>query len=186
VKVTQVRLLVVGLVLAVVTAAPAAAHNMLIGSSPDRDAVEAAVPPAVVLTFDQPLIGLGTRVVVTGPTGEVQQGPARLVDNTVTQPLQPGAAAGAYTVAWRVTSVDGHPVSGTYTFTATAAGRGTPFDPDGQAAGGEPAAVDDFGSTKGLVLAIAAAAVVLLLPLGILAWRRRHRKTETGAGGVQP
>ena len=53
---------------------------------------------------------MGTELVVTGPSGQVQQGPARLVDNTVAEDLEPGASAGTCTVLWRVTSIDGHRV----------------------------------------------------------------------------
>lgn len=70
--------------------------------------------------LDEPAIAMGTQVVVTGPSGPVQVGPPRLVDNTVSQSLERGAPAGAYTVAWRVTSADGHPVSSTFAFTARA------------------------------------------------------------------
>ena len=70
----------------------------------------AHTPSSVVLTFDEPAIAIGTKLVVTGPTGPVQTGAPQLVDNTVTQNLQPGAPAGAYTVEWRITSTDGHPI----------------------------------------------------------------------------
>ena len=42
----------------------------------------------------------------------------------VVQDVQPSAPAGRYTVEWRLTSDDGHPVSGTLGFTATAAAAG--------------------------------------------------------------
>ena len=103
-------------------AAPAGAHNALTSSAPVSAATESIAPAAVVLTFDQPVIASGTRVVVTGPDGPVQTGQPRLVDNTVTQPLEPAAPAGNYTVTWRVTSVDGHPVSGTFGYTAAQPG----------------------------------------------------------------
>jgi methionine-rich copper-binding protein CopC len=106
------------------TATPAAAHIVLISSSPGDGTSVSRAPAAVVLTFDEPAVSMGTQVLVTGPTGEVAQGSPRLVDNTVTQDLAPGAPAGAYTVAWRVTSLDGHPVSGTLTFSAQGVGGG--------------------------------------------------------------
>ena len=86
----------------------------------------ARTPSSVVLTFDEPAIALGTKLVITGPEGPAQIGKPRLVDNTVTQDLQPGAPAGTYTVDWRVTSADGHPISGSFTFTAEAAAAGVP------------------------------------------------------------
>jgi methionine-rich copper-binding protein CopC len=110
----------------VVAAGPASAHDALSGSSPADGSAVATVPATVVLTFDEPAIAMGTRVVVRGPAGEVQQGNPVLVDDTVSQSLQGGAPAGPYTVEWRVTSADGHPVSGSFTFTARAAGEGQP------------------------------------------------------------
>jgi hypothetical protein len=48
----------------------------------------------------------------------------------LTSILQPGAAAGTYTVARRLTSVDGQPASGTFSYTAkTAAATQLPTTP---------------------------------------------------------
>jgi methionine-rich copper-binding protein CopC len=107
---------------AAASASPAQAHIALISSTPADGASVPQTPAAVRLTFDEPAVAMGTEVLVTGPSGEVQQGRPRLVDNSVTQDLAPGAAAGVYTVTWRVTSLDGHPVSGALAFTAKAAG----------------------------------------------------------------
>jgi copper resistance protein C len=127
------RLLAVlaGAMLAVwVGASPASAHNTLIATSPADQVTVQSAPQAVVLTFDEPANAMGTQVVVTGPSGQVQQGQPQLADNTITEDLQPGAPAGAYTVAWRVTSADGHPVSGAFSFTAkTAAATQLPSTP---------------------------------------------------------
>jgi methionine-rich copper-binding protein CopC len=100
-------------------AAPAAAHDEIVGTTPaDGSTVETA-PDEVVLTFAEPAAALGTQVVVTGPDAvTVSQGDVRLVGTTVVQPLVGTRPAGAYRVDWRVTSVDGHPVTGTFTFTA--------------------------------------------------------------------
>jgi copper resistance protein C len=110
----------------VIGASPASAHNVLKSTSPADGEKVARTPSSVILTFDEPAIALGTKLVVTGPEGPAQIGKPRLVDNTVTQDLQPGAPAGTYTVDWRVTSADGHPISGSFTFTAEAAAAGGP------------------------------------------------------------
>jgi copper resistance protein C len=115
------RLLIViaGTMLAVwAGASQAFAHNSLTSTNPADQEMVQGPPRAVVLTFDDPVIATGTQVVVTGPSGQIQQGKPGLAKNTVTQDLQPGAPAGTYTVSWRVTSADGHPVSGTFSFTA--------------------------------------------------------------------
>ncbi len=109
----------------VLTAAPAAAHDALISSDPADGATVARPPLSVVLTFDEPAVAVGTAVVVTDAAGrQVQAGPPQLIDATVTQPLQPGVPAGTYVVMWRVTSTDGHPVTGSTTFTAQQAAPG--------------------------------------------------------------
>ncbi len=100
------------------SAGTASAHDTLVATSPAASSTVPTVPGSITLTFDQPALALGTQLVVTGPGGPVQTGAARAVDNTVTQSVQPGAPAGRYAVLWRVTSVDGHPVSGRFTFTA--------------------------------------------------------------------
>jgi methionine-rich copper-binding protein CopC len=131
-----------GLLLILVTAGPAAAHNRLASSDPADGVTVARTPTAVVLTFDEPAVALGSQVVVTGPAGPAGRGALELVDNTVRQPLAGGAPAGHYTVEWRVTSADGHPVSGSFAFTTEAAGAGQP-EPGAQpapAAAATPAA----------------------------------------------
>src|SRR5664279_1033113 len=101
-------------------ATAAQAHNVLVGTSPTQGAITTVVPAQVKLTFNEPALAVGTILIVTGPAGQVQTGAAILVDNTVTEHLRPGSPAGRYTVAWRATSADGHPVSGRFSFTAMA------------------------------------------------------------------
>ncbi len=101
---------------------PAAAHDELVSTDPADGATVDVAPDQVVLTFTRPALELGTEVLVTGPDGAaVSEGPARLVDATVVQPLAASRPAGAYRVDWRVTSEDGHPISGTFAFTAAGA-----------------------------------------------------------------
>jgi copper resistance protein C len=99
-------------------AAPlAVAHDVLRSTNPADGAVVDQLPDRVVLTFDEPALAIGTEVQVTGPDGPVTDGTPQLVNTEVRQPVRAGPA-GRYTVVWRVTSADGHPVSGTFSFTA--------------------------------------------------------------------
>jgi methionine-rich copper-binding protein CopC len=166
------RILLVIMTAAVVPVAGAAsanAHDVLVSTSPANGAVVPAVPPAVTLRFDQTALAIGTEVEVTGPGGAVQTGKASVVDATVTQRVQPGAPAGRYTVNWRVTSVDGHPVSGTFTFTATGPGQGTARK---VAASANQAVTSTAGSALPWAL-VAASAVLLALVFGAVLWSRR-------------
>lgn len=109
-------------VLGVAAAGPAAAHDELVSTDPADGATVATAPDQVTLTFTDKAIALGTEVKVTAPDGSVvSAGDPQLGPTTVVQPLAPARPAGTYTVVWRVTSADGHPVSGTFHFAATSA-----------------------------------------------------------------
>jgi methionine-rich copper-binding protein CopC len=106
-------------------AASASAHNLLLSSSPADKSTVAVLPNEITLTFNEPALALGSVMRVTGPTGDVAQGRLSAVDRSMRQAIRPGSPGGAYTVLWRVTSLDGHPISGEFTFTATAGNGGT-------------------------------------------------------------
>lgn len=110
--------------LLLLAAGPATAHDHLETSEPTSGASVAAPPSEVVLHLEEAPLAIGTRVQVTGPDGVVSTGDPQLQDDDVVQALRPDAPAGAYTVDWRVTSDDGHPVEGSFTFTAQAAAAG--------------------------------------------------------------
>lgn len=94
------------------------AHNALVSTTPGDGKTVAEPPSSVVLTFNEPAIATGTKVLVTGPDGaSATDGDPKLVDNTVEQELESQLPAGEYQVEWRVTSADGHPINGRFTFT---------------------------------------------------------------------
>jgi copper resistance protein C len=106
--------------LCVALAAPASAHDQLRSTVP-ADGATVSAPTRVVLTFGEPVLELGTanRVAVTGPEGLVDGAlnvDGATVSTTFDAPLSPGG----YRVQWRVASDDGHPVSGSFAFTASA------------------------------------------------------------------
>jgi copper resistance protein C len=124
--------LAVGVLLA--GAAPALAHNVLVSTDPPNGASVAVGPQQVRLTYDQPVqtgsVTAFNTVTVTGPNGtRWETGTVTVEGNTVTAPLHPLGPAGAYTIAYRILSADGHPVEGTVRFTLTTAGTGTPTPP---------------------------------------------------------
>jgi len=153
-------------------ATAAQAHNILVGTSPSGGFIAKVVPAQVTLTFNEPALAIGTEIIVTGPAGQEQSGAAVLVNNTVTEHLQPGSPAGPYAVLWRVTSADGHPVSGKFSFTATSPSPG-------QRPSATPATTSTPASVSGqsatLWWALAAGVVVLLLLVVFI----RPRKPRT-------
>lgn len=130
--------------LAWATPPPASAHTDLISTNPEAGARLATPPPAVSFTFSDQMSGEFNTVtlVVAG------QAPLKLraaaAGDTITARLPLKAVAetmGAsgpvdWTVAYRVVSADGHPVSGKLTFRA----------PVPEAAGGSPS--PSAGSTS--------------------------------------
>jgi copper resistance protein C len=144
--------LLAGLALVLLGAGPASAHSGLSSTLPGDGAQVEASPAEVVLEFDEPVSTRLSRVQVTGPGGDTwQTGAPDVSGSTVRQPLAALGPAGTYEVAYRVVSADGHPVSGTSSFTLTAAGTGTA--PQQETAG-------DGGGGSLPVLPLAVAALV--------------------------
>lgn len=100
---------------------PAQAHNELRASNPAKGAKLATAPVEVTLDFAERLDPRFTTVAVTDTAGAaVADGKPRVDGVRAVQRLRQGLLAGDYTVAYRVVSVDGHPVRGSHTFTVTA------------------------------------------------------------------
>lgn len=107
-----------GLALLALGGGPAAAHDRLVSSDPASGSVTEALPTQVVLTFSDHPLAVGTLVAVRGPDGtDVTAGPPTVAGTDVVVPLASSVPSGAYVVAWRVVSSDGHPIEGTFGFT---------------------------------------------------------------------
>ncbi len=110
-------------------AGPSAAHSEVVATDPADKSQVSITPAAVSITFNESVLSVGTRVRVAGPDGNVSAGATTVTKNVVRQSLSPDAPAGHYTVQWRVTSDDGHPVSGEFTFTAARGAATAPASP---------------------------------------------------------
>lgn len=112
--------LLAAVVLLTVPVSGAAGHASLVSSNPEDGAVLDVAPEEVVLTFSEELLSDlveisvldadDTPIVVT----EVPQTPPPGTDVKVPWPAD--AAPGEYSVAFRVVSADGHPVTGRISF----------------------------------------------------------------------
>ena len=99
-------------------ASPASAHDELLSTDPADGASLAEAPDAVTLTFGEAVVQLGTAVVVTDAAGAKLADGALVVDGAVvTRAITPPTVAGEVRVSYRVVSADGHPVTGSFTFT---------------------------------------------------------------------
>ncbi len=129
-------LLTVWLPLAAAT--PVSAHDELESSAPADGATLETAPAEVVLTFTGDIATIGAQMVVTGPAGEVGDGEVVVDGREARQALTAELPAGDYTVVWRVTSGDGHPISGDLTFTAAESDGSPSVSSPGTASGTSP------------------------------------------------
>lgn len=120
-----------------VLAPVAAAHSVLVSVEPQDGATLETSPDEVTLTFNEEINQMFASVAVTtgGDRDNLVAGEPVVEGPVVTVALD-DLADGAYTVGYRVTSADGHVVSGSSVFTvqsgAGAAATGDPAgDPEG-------------------------------------------------------
>ena len=152
-------------------AAPAAAHDELVSTSPADGTTVSSAPAEVVLVFSEPPVALGSEVQVLGPDGaNLDAGDLVLEGSTVHQGLRAERPQGAYRVQWRVTSDDGHTVTGEFAFTATAGTGGPTTSPSPASpatatlAPATPGGTADDGSgASGLTILLAGGGLVVAL-----------------------
>ncbi|WP_163751956.1 copper resistance CopC family protein [Mycolicibacterium helvum] len=107
--------------------AVASAHAVRIAADPAADASLAIAPAEVSATFNEQLHSDFAAMTVVGPDGNLwSDGTPQVKGAVVSVGVRPLGPAGTYTVNYRVTSADGHVVSGSWSFTLTVAGNGTP------------------------------------------------------------
>jgi methionine-rich copper-binding protein CopC len=127
------------------------AHAQLLQASPAPGAQLVDSPAEIRLTFSEPLLA-GSRITVYGqnfsPTIELAPEIAGAELFAAVPPLEPGD----YTVQWTAVSQDGHPLSGSYTFTLIPANGSWDIFP------------------------LWLLALLILLPPIALLWRRKYKK----------
>jgi methionine-rich copper-binding protein CopC len=123
----------IGLMLAAMTLAAtinaqvASAHAARVSTNPPDNAVLTTDPDQVSATFNERLQTTFAAMTVVGPDGNVWSAGEPAVQGAVVSiGMRPLGPAGAYTVNCRVTSADGHVVSGSWSFRLAVAGTGTP------------------------------------------------------------
>ncbi|MFE1826691.1 copper resistance protein CopC [Streptomyces yangpuensis] len=150
-------------------AAPALAHTALSGSDPADGSVLQTPPRQVTLTFTESISFPDEALRVLSPANErVNPRPAQHADgraNTARVELSGELPEGTYTVAWRVISADGHPISGAFTFSigkpSETAATVTTDSPDDTAVG-RLYGFFRYLAYSGLALLVGVAAFILL------------------------
>jgi len=152
-------LLVLGTILT--AAGIASAHSGVVGSVPEDGARIDTGPERVVVTFNEELQPGFPSLTLVGPDGNLwSKGEPTVEGKSVAVAAGELGPAGEYTIAFRVTSADGHVVSGTRTFTLTTPGSGVPGD---RADGKSADATEDSGFPLWLLIV----GIVVLLGVGL-------------------
>jgi copper transport protein len=169
------------LVAALALVPTAAGHTMLLETQPANNSVLSRAPGSVTLRFNEPVeSAFGSLRAYDPQARRVDHGDVvRPNERTVEVATKRRLPRGTYTVAWRVISADGHPISGAFVFHMQAPGA----NPAGIAAevldGGTPRSVSvlftlvrflDFA----LLLLAIGGAVALAYPIAAAAPRLRR------------
>lgn len=110
-----------GALVAAVAASPALGHAEAVSMTPKHGTTLTRVPAQMTVTFGEPIGRLGAVRVTRNRAGNLVKGAriapanARRAVITLKRP-GPRKQAGLYRLTWRVTSADGHPVSGVVVF----------------------------------------------------------------------
>jgi copper resistance protein C len=169
VYVAWVGLLLAALALtATVTARVASAHATRVSSQPADNAVLTAGPDRVSAAFNEQLQTSFAAMAVVGPDGNLwSTGQPTVQGAVVGVGVRPLGPAGTYTVNYRVTSADGHVVSGSWSFRLTVPGTGTP--------GPAPSATDAGGRVRTWVPTWLFLVLTLALVAAAAWWAMRRR-----------
>ena len=118
-------LLILGVI--VVSVSPASAHTVLTASDPTDGASLSTGPDRVSATFNEELQTAFAAMTVVGPDGNLwSSGEPEVRGAVAGVAVRPLGPSGKYTVNYRVTSGDGHVVSGSWSFTVTVPSTGSP------------------------------------------------------------
>jgi copper resistance protein C len=166
-RAVMVTLLLAAVALAVtLTAGAASAHAARVSADPADNATVSTGPVRVSATFNEDLQTTFAAMTVVGPDANLWSvGEPQVHGTVVSVGVRPLGPTGSYTVNYRVTSADGHVVSGSWSFRLTTPGTGTPG----------PAAQTSDPSTDNVPIWPFVVGAVALVAGGAL-WAARNRR----------
>ncbi|PND58863.1 copper resistance protein CopC [Mycobacterium sp. ENV421] len=142
------------------------AHAVRVSADPAPDATLSTAPTRISATFNEQLQSDFAAMTVVGPDGNLwSDGTPQVQGAAVSVGVRPLGPAGSYTVNYRVTSADGHVVSGSWAFTMTVAGSGSP---------GPSATASTPSADRALPVWPFIAGAVAVIALGVI-WSRLRR-----------
>lgn len=171
-------------------AAPAFAHDRLVGTTPASGS-SVTSPSTVQLRFAEKVVATGTRIEVKDPRQRVVSSGLRVTGDVVSVQLAQPTTAGTYQVIWRITSDDGHPVSGRFSFHAApaagaSASSSTTTAPSTTTSSSTPVPTQQVPTNKtnnepGWIIG-AVVIAILAIAAGVVVSRRRLKDDEPTDG----
>lgn len=160
-------------------AAPASAHDELVGSDPEYGAALAAAPAEITLWFSADVLEVGAEVIVVDQSEKdwIAGAPA-VAGDTVTVALAEGMPVAGYEMRWRVVSSDGHPISGIIPFTI---GDAEPYARD-QAVATSPQETQTTQEDQPLLSIALIGGAIAFLALAIVIVNLLVRRTKNNPG----
>ena len=146
------------IVAAMAGAGAASAHATRIATDPVENTELSQAPQKVSAMFSEALQTEFAAMTVVGPDGNLwSTGDPQVNGAVVSVGLRPLGPSGTYTVNYRVTSADGHVVSGSWSFRLIVASTGTPGPPaSATSTSGNGIPVWPFFVAAGLIVAVGA------------------------------
>ena len=99
-----------------ITSPAASAHSVVVATDPNQNGVVAVAPTQVITVWNERVTN-AVETVIGPDNAQWSTGSAQGSGAQYTVAMRPDAPPGLYTVDWHVTSDDGDPVSGSWTFT---------------------------------------------------------------------
>lgn len=168
-------------------ATPASAHDELIVTSPAAGSEVSRAPAETKLTFAEAVEPQGSAIVVKDADGTRFDEPNTFAvsGNIAAVQLNAEAAAGVYTVVYRIVSTDGHVVSDSFDYTVTdnasvfhsPGNNQTPDTGTNTPANGTDSSEDSGGSVV-WVLGLGAIGIVLIAAIISVAVRGRRDRSD--------
>jgi methionine-rich copper-binding protein CopC len=179
-----------------VLVSPVRAHAELTSSDPQDGATLASAPSTISFTFGEEILPQGNAVTLTDVAADerLPLGPVEVDGDTVSVAWPESSPAGEFRAAFRVVSADGHPISGTITFTveqAVGADPATGSATQAATPSATPSAAPSSGATlapgttsgtatvesdSGMPVWAVGIGVAALVAMGVAVWTRRRSR----------
>jgi copper transport protein len=164
---------------------PAWAHAVLLATSPIADSAQPQSPAAIELTFNEPVQLLALKILSSTGRDVTPGTQPTVTEGHVSWALPMALSKGRYLVSWRVGSLDGHVVSGSFGFAVGEAALPSAPAPSPALRNWQWPAFVLHAAARILILLVAGAELfrILLKPTAALVPVLRHRERRLALFG---